>query len=210
MLDHPHIQHPGDTLIGHTNRLLSEVVFELHVDRSQDNTMICSDIKEATTTTMFSHALVLESALKAQPSGSKVLEQLDGPSEYYREGRPSNTLNVFAQPTLLARAQPHHQHRMQQHQANRQIASQVVPQQQTHAPKNAVTDILPYCTTEAPLRQDQVIALSDVVGSIKELVLLALGAAVGDIESLYKMEGAVGPETTRSIVEFFAEEWEIE
>lgn len=85
--------------------------------------------------------------------------------------------------------------------------------QQTHpnAPKTAVTHILPYCTTEAPLRQEQVIALSDVVGSVKELVLLAVGAAAGDSACVDKLEGAVGgAHTAGCVVEFFAGEWEVE
>lgn len=139
------------------------------------------------------------SGLKAQPKSSIVLPQADGPGEYYQQARPT-----------LARAHPHHQPRIQHHQAIDPITPQIAPRQQTHTPKNAVTDILPFCTTEATLRQDQVIALSDVVGSVKELVLLALGAADNESGCADKMEGAVGPETTRNIVEFFAEEWEVE
>jgi hypothetical protein len=55
-----------------------------------------------------------------------------------------------------------------------------------------------------------VIALSDVAGSVKELVLLALGVAAGDVGCAEKMESAVGGAAMGSVVEFFAEEWEVE
>jgi hypothetical protein len=160
--------------------------------------------------TDLANAKARESNQTALSQGRILLQQVDGPRENYQQGRLSNTMNRSAQPTLLARAHPHHQPRSQHHQTIDRTASQVPPPIQTHTPKNAVTDILPYCTTGPPLRQDQVIALSDVVGSIKELVLLALSAAAGDVESVNKMEGAVGPETTRNMAEFFAEEWEVE
>ncbi|KAI4616672.1 hypothetical protein J4E80_005947 [Alternaria sp. BMP 0032] len=73
-----------------------------------------------------------------------------------------------------------------------------------------LNDLLPYCTTEPPLSQAQVIASSDVVGSLKELVVLALGAASGVPGSMEKLEGAVGSQAAVNIVEFFADEWEIE
>jgi hypothetical protein len=58
--------------------------------------------------------------------------------------------------------------------------------------------------------QDQVIALSDVVGSLKELVLLALGASAGDEVCVDKLECAVGSETASNIMEFFVDEWEVD
>jgi hypothetical protein len=67
-----------------------------------------------------------------------------------------------------------------------------------------------YCTTEPPLKQEQIIALSDVVGSLKELVFLVLSAAAGEPGGADKMESAVDPRTARNIVEFLSEEWEIE
>jgi hypothetical protein len=172
--------------------------------------MTCPHVSQGMKKTISSHAHARESTQKVQPSGSIMLQQLDGPSEHYQQGRPSNAMNSFSQPTSLTRAQPYHQPRTQHHQTNHRTTSQVAPPQQTHTPKNAVTEILPYCTTEPPLGQDQGIALSDVVGSIRELVLLALGAAGGDVDSVGRMEDAVGPEITKNIVEFFAEEWEVE
>jgi hypothetical protein len=121
----------------------------------------------------------------------------------------SNMRHNFAPPSF-ARAPP--QHQLSQHQAPTRTNAQSAPRQrpQANAPKNAITDILPYCTTEPPLREEQVIALSDVVGSVKELVLLAVGTAAGDIVCADRMEAAVGAQTTGGIVEFFAGEWEVE
>ena len=73
-----------------------------------------------------------------------------------------------------------------------------------------VSTLLPYCTTEPPLNTVQVIALSDVVGSLRELVLLALSAASGDAESMGRLEGALGRQGALGVVEFFEEEWEVE
>lgn len=77
-------------------------------------------------------------------------------------------------------------------------------------PRNVVTDILPYCTTELPLTQEQVIALSDVAGSVKELALLALSASAGDCVSIETLHAAVGTATANNIVDFFVDEWEVE
>lgn len=73
-----------------------------------------------------------------------------------------------------------------------------------------MTDVLPYCTTEPPLTQEQVIALSDIAGSVKELVLLALTAASGDRSSISKLTSAVGSMTADNIIDFFIDEWEVE
>lgn len=61
-----------------------------------------------------------------------------------------------------------------------------------------------------PLSEAQVIALSDVAGSLRELVLLALGAVAGDSGCVRKLEAAVGEETAVSIAEFFMDEWEMD
>jgi tetrahydromethanopterin S-methyltransferase subunit E len=52
--------------------------------------------------------------------------------------------------------------------------------------------------------------LSDVVGNLRELVVLALGAASGAAGCIEKLESAVGPRVAGNIAEFFANEWEIE
>jgi hypothetical protein len=136
--------------------------------------------------------------------------QLDGSGDYYSHLQSKQVRNNFMQPPQprAQTQQPQIQDRSRQ--AHLHTASQPFPRQQLRPPESAVTDILPYCTTEPPLLQEQVIALSDVAGSIRELVLLALGATVGDAGCAEKMEGAVGATTMGSVVEFFAEEWEVE
>ncbi|KAF1912573.1 hypothetical protein BDU57DRAFT_370672 [Ampelomyces quisqualis] len=136
---------------------------------------------------------------------------IDGSSDFSMRNVPANTRHNFAQPSF-AHAPPHHQSPISQYQGPSRTNAQHAPpkQAQVNAPKNAVTDILPYCTTEPPLRQEQVIALSDIVGSVRELVILAVGAAAGDGACADKMEAAVGAQTTGCIVEFFAGEWEVE
>ena len=60
------------------------------------------------------------------------------------------------------------------------------------------------------MNEAQVIALSDVVGSLRELVSLALAAAAGDERSMRKLESAVGERDAVNVVEFFVDEWEVE
>ena len=63
---------------------------------------------------------------------------------------------------------------------------------------------------EPPLSQEQVITLTDAVGSLKELALLALGAASGDAGCVERLESAVVGQAAANIAEFFVDEWEIE
>jgi hypothetical protein len=135
--------------------------------------------------------------------------QVDGSNDYCPQAMPSNMRNGLAQ-HALARYHTKNGRQGHDHQVPTRTTLQSIPRQQTRISENAVTDILPYCTTEPPLRQEQVIALSDVVGSIRELVLLALGAANGDGGSVDKLEGAVGQTTASNTVEFFVGEWEVE
>jgi len=74
----------------------------------------------------------------------------------------------------------------------------------------AVRDLLPYCTTVPPLKESQVIALSDVAGSLQEMVLLALGAVSGESGCGRRLEKAVGDQAAAHIAEFFRDEWELE
>ncbi|KAI8939912.1 hypothetical protein NX059_003641 [Plenodomus lindquistii] len=76
--------------------------------------------------------------------------------------------------------------------------------------QNAVSDLLPYCTMGPPLNEAQVIALSDAAGSLRELVLLSLGAFAGDPSCVRRLEGAVGRQAAGNIAEFFMDEWEID
>ncbi|KAH6879181.1 hypothetical protein BKA58DRAFT_111152 [Alternaria rosae] len=126
--------------------------------------------------------------------------QLDGGADYY--SRAVNDGTIHSQQRYYPQV-PHQS----------QKAPSVPPpppRQPSRTIGNAVNDLLPYCTTEPPLSQAQVIALSDVVGSLRELVVLALGTASGAAGYMEKLEGAVGSRAAVNIVEFFADEWEIE
>ncbi|KAI4648858.1 uncharacterized protein J4E79_009930 [Alternaria viburni] len=126
--------------------------------------------------------------------------QLDGGADYYSQ--------AFNDRTIHSQQRHHPQLPRQSH--NAPSVPPPPPRHPSRTLGNAVNDLLPYCTTEPPLSQAQVIALSDVVGSLKELVVLALGAASGVPGSMKKLEGAVGSQAAVNIVEFFADEWEIE
>jgi hypothetical protein len=146
-----------------------------------------------------------------QSTSAVTLAQMDGGADYHHRQLPAAAVNNYAQPAaaypylpqqhMNARPLPQHQN----------ISSAPLPPRQQARPTgNAVSDLLPYCTMEPPLNGTQVIALSDVVGSLRELVLLALSAASGDRGSVEKLEGAVGQQAARNIMEFFVDEWEIE
>ncbi|KAI4673246.1 uncharacterized protein J4E88_008858 [Alternaria novae-zelandiae] len=126
--------------------------------------------------------------------------QLDGGADYYSRAPNDKTIP----------SQQGHYPQLPRQSHNAPSVPPPPPRQPSRTVGNAVNDLLPYCTTEPPLSQAQVIALSDVVGSLKELVVLALGAASGVPRSMEKLEGAVGSQAAVNIVEFFADEWEIE
>ncbi|XP_014556346.1 hypothetical protein COCVIDRAFT_100055, partial [Bipolaris victoriae FI3] len=157
-----------------------------------------------TSTTQISHAIT-------QSMKAPALPQTDGGSEYHPTRNPN-----FAQSNPPS--YPRQQHMTQPPLRARNIPivpSLSVPpppplRQQSHTTGNTVHDLLPYCTTEPLLNEAQVIALSDVVGSLRELVPLALAAAAGDERSLRKLESAVGKRDAVGLVEFFVDEWEIE
>lgn len=89
---------------------------------------------------------------------------------------------------------------------------QLVKQQKPAGPAgSAVATLLPYCTADVSLNESQVIAVTDIAGSLKELVLLALGAKDGDEECASKLGDAVGSEQAMAgIVDFFSDEFEVE
>jgi hypothetical protein len=121
------------------------------------------------------------------PTTSSNVVQLDGPNDPRTNSKPAivNTIGA-AQGPAKAGFRP-------------RATSQAKPAM------NAATDLLPYCIADTCMSQDQVIALSDVAGSIKDLALLALGAAV-DKRARSILEHAVGPEAATSIIEFFNDE----
>jgi len=137
---------------------------------------------------------------------SALRQQIDGTGDYYQQNHSSRQSHSMLQPPLPRTHTQSQPLRPQHHQAVAQIPSRPP----TRKPESAVTDILPYCTTEPPLKQEQIIALSDVVGSVGELVVLALGAAEGNRACADSMARAVGAAAAGSIVDFFTEEWEVE
>jgi hypothetical protein len=142
-----------------------------------------------------------------QSPNTVALAQLDGEADYHARTRPEVTRNNYGQ-TAAPRSFPQHHHHSQPARQARNIQSvPSPPRQQTRGTGNAFSDLLPYCTTEPPLNEAQVIALSDVVGCLRELVLLALGAASGDVGGMEKLERAVGQQAALRIAEFFAENW---
>ncbi|KAF2750643.1 hypothetical protein M011DRAFT_523636 [Sporormia fimetaria CBS 119925] len=66
--------------------------------------------------------------------------------------------------------------------------------------------LLPWCTTNFRLANEQAIALSDVGGSLKEVMLVALAARV-DEAAREAMELALGAEAAAGVVEFFSAEF---
>ncbi|KAF1840444.1 uncharacterized protein K460DRAFT_208642 [Cucurbitaria berberidis CBS 394.84] len=138
------------------------------------------------------------------------LSQVDGATDSQQHVLDTGKRTNNVQPTVTQTHLQHHDQGHYLHQAQYIASTQVPPRQQTRTSRNAVSDLLPYCTTEPPLSQEQVIALTDAVGSLKELVLLALGAASGDTGCVDRLEGAVGGHAAANIVEFFVDEWEID
>lgn len=107
----------------------------------------------------------------------------------------------------------HHQpqlHARNMHQSHDAAASPAPSKQHKVAAHSAVATLLSHCTVEIPLNQSQVIALTDVAGSMKELVILALGAKDGGEESLGSLKSALGSdEAVAGVVDFFSDEFEI-
>ena len=144
------------------------------------------------------------------PSNGPYHQQVDGSAKYYPHTMPANSRSGLGQPAPQRNTQGRQYQGHHRHKAPAATASHVAPRHQNRIPENAVTDLLPYCTTGPPLRQEQIIALSNIVGSLKELVLLARGAAAGDAGCGDKLVDAVGVETASNIVGFFVDEWEVE
>lgn len=74
--------------------------------------------------------------------------------------------------------------------------------------KTAYHDLLPYCTAETPLNEQQVLGLSDVAGSLREVMLVALRAKT-DEEYARALAAAVGVDAVQGVVDFFEDEFEI-
>lgn len=143
--------------------------------------------------------------------GSTPYAQAGIPGDRYVKPISARNMNSLAQGVLPRSASYRKcEGRSMQHQSLNKAASQG-PLDTTHrAHASTVTDILPYCTTEPPLTQEQVIAISDIAGSLQELALLALSAATGDTARENKLIHAVGPIAASNIADFFIGEWEVE
>lgn len=69
--------------------------------------------------------------------------------------------------------------------------------------------LLSCCSAGTPLNETQVIAVTDIAGSLKELVLLALGTKDGDEECVHRLGSALGSEQALAgVVDFFSGEFE--
>ncbi|KAF2626798.1 hypothetical protein BU25DRAFT_491736 [Macroventuria anomochaeta] len=148
--------------------------------------------------------------------------QIDGPADHRPQMVPFATRNDYRQPVNHFQQQQQQGHRHYQyqypqmqdrpvHHVHSTAAPHLPSKQQETAAGSAVTTLLPYCTAEVPLNESQVIAVTDVAGSLKELVLLALRAKDGDEECVGRLEGALGSEQALAgIVDFFSDEFEIE
>ncbi|KAJ8117280.1 hypothetical protein OPT61_g1496 [Boeremia exigua] len=96
------------------------------------------------------------------------------------------------------------------HQLNSKATHSAYWKQNKEAASSAVATLLPHCTADIPLNESQVISITDVAGSLKELVLLALGAKEGDGECVGKLQSALGSEqAVAGLVDFFSDEYEI-
>ncbi|RMZ66665.1 opa3 domain-containing [Pyrenophora seminiperda CCB06] len=144
-----------------------------------------------------------------QSGNTLISAQLDGGTDHDLYASPAVIGGNYTHPAVPSYSQQQ-DHERTSHQSRHTSSVAPSPHQQTHTTTNTVRHLLPYCTTEPPLNKAQVIALSDVVGSLKELALLALCATSGDVNSLEKLESAMGRQTASYITDFFADEWEID
>ncbi|ORY05682.1 hypothetical protein BCR34DRAFT_590818 [Clohesyomyces aquaticus] len=117
-----------------------------------------------------------------------IIPQFDGP----RDGRPELTSAFF-------RNQP-------ERQSERQPLPHIAATAQHNAAPSVATDLLPFCVTGMQLNSEEVIGLSDIAGSLKEVVLLALGASV-DSDTRSTIEKAVGSDAAERVILFWGEEW---
>jgi hypothetical protein len=163
------------------------------------------------------------------PTGSP----LDGPADYRPQMISFNAHNqpnshAHQQQQYLAQQYPREQYPEQQrshhqrsqrpqmqagpvHQANAVVGPQSHSKQHKLTAASAVKILLPHCTTDTRLSESQVIAVTDVAGSLRELVLLALGAKDGEEGCIHRLGSVLGSEQTLSgIIDFFSGEFEVE
>lgn len=129
---------------------------------------------------------VLSSKPAAGNCRINALPQLDGPHENQHRGQPR-----------FKDVGPYHT-----------TTSRSTTKSEGHHPNSAIRDLLPFCTAEAPLTEEQVVALSDMAGSLKEVMLLAIRAKTDDRVAMGLVR-AVGRDAASRIVEFFTDEFEV-
>ncbi|KAF3039309.1 hypothetical protein E8E12_000511 [Didymella heteroderae] len=150
--------------------------------------------------------------------------QFDGPDDYRPQmktfnahGRPNS--QSLHQQRYPAQQYSQEQHPQQQSHHQRSLHPQMQAMAAPHGPskphkpaaESAVTTLLPYCSADVALNGSQVIAVTDVAGSLKELVLLALGAKNGNEDCMHVLRSALGGEQiSAGIVDFFSDEFEVE
>ncbi|KAF2253183.1 hypothetical protein BU26DRAFT_601355 [Trematosphaeria pertusa] len=116
-----------------------------------------------------------------------LLPQLDGPRDYHPEMIPAALRPPFTR-------QGH-------------SSARAAVEAQIAVPESAIQDLLPFCTVGAPLNEGQLVGLSDIAGSLKEVMLLALQAQ-RDEGVKADMARAVGGQAAMEIIEFFGDEFE--
>jgi hypothetical protein len=109
---------------------------------------------------------------------------------------PPHGRNSYAQHTPAM----HHPH-LRTHQSTPATTTTTLP---------PLLTLLATSTTSTPLTRHQILALSDEVGSLRELVLLALGAGAGEPGCVARLVRAVGEEGAQAVVEFWGDEWVVE
>ena len=68
----------------------------------------------------------------------------------------------------------------------------------------AAMDVLPFCTTNAPMRRETLVKVTDVVGCLKDVASLG----EGDVGRL--IEGGLRMEDVEAMLGFWEEEWVVE
>jgi hypothetical protein len=71
-------------------------------------------------------------------------------------------------------------------------------------PINTALHVLPWCTTDAPMRRETLVALTDQTTCLRDVASLR----DGDAQEL--IDGGMSEEDVRGILEFWAEEWVVD
>lgn len=151
--------------------------------------------------------------------------QVDGPADHRPSMMHSTVQHITKRPVPHSLYQQPERRPLISQQPQAQVQPMSTPLRQSHgmaqlqmptkkqkaSPNSAVTSLLPFCTVNKTLDDSQVIAVTDIAGSLKELALLALRAKDGDEESMSSLEGALGSEQGMTgVVDFFTDEFEME